>query len=386
VLRDPDIGSHSHHSQALLFSCRNLVAGPYTGANVSGGQGPSVDHVIAEAVSSETPRRLVHVGMGWAGRLNGSADPRGRAHYRAANEPYTLIASPSELFVHLFEGLEGSSSAAAESAARRRAQRQSVLDALRGALGRVRGQLPSAEQPLFDEHLGAIRDIERRLEASAASMCVTPDAPGTAFDARVPEFAQIPAYVDMQFDIAAAALRCDVSRVLAMQFSFEGAPEQMPWLPSWEGRSDGMHESGHQNTPEARIALRDAGRWQTEKFAELVDRLKAIPEGTGTLLDNTIVVWAMSNNEGVLHANRNAPVVIATGSNTGFRTGRCVRYGDYFRGPEGTLVSGGGSRKIYRGGRSMSDFLVTLCHAMGLPSIDSFGDMPAGNLDGDLLG
>jgi hypothetical protein len=386
VPRDPGLeGTHSHQAQAILFTCHNLVAGRYTGHQVSGGQGPSVDHVIAQAVGSETPRRLVHVGMGRAGRANGSADPRGRAHYRAANEPYELISSPSELFEHLFDGLETGSAASMEAAMRRRMQRQSVLDAVRGELGRVRDQLPVEERPLFEEHLGAIRDIETRLGASAAGTCALPDAPGGMFDAREPEDAQIPAYFDMQLDIVTAAMRCDLSRIFCLQFSGEGAPENMPWLPSWAGRTVGMHESGHQNTPEARVALRDAGTWLTEKFAELLDRLKAIPEGSGSLLDNTVVIWAMSNNEGSLHANRNVPVVVANGRTGPFRTGRCVRWGDYFRGPDGTLQSGGGSRKVYRGGKSMAHLWVTLCHVMGLPEMDRFGDMPPGDLDEELL-
>jgi len=382
VHKDPSIESSSHHSHAILFTGRNLTHGPYTISNVSSGQGPSVDHVIAEHIGGETPRQLVHVGMGDSFGL-GSLDPRHKAFYRAANSPHDLITNPVSLFDHLFAGVDGASSGAAEAAARRRAERRSVLDVVSGELGRVRGEIPTSERPLVDAHLAAIRDIERRLSGEVAT-CVTPEAPPTRFDRLWPENDDIPAFVDMQFDLVAAALRCDVTRVVGMQYGHEGGGEVFTWLPTWTSRAN-QHSQGHENTTEARRMLSDAGRYHTTKFAYFLDRLREVPEGSGTLLDNTVVVWAHPLTEGWTHANRNIPLVIAAGRNTPFRTGRLVRWGDYFRSSEGTMVSGGGSRKLYRGGVSMSSLLVTLCRAFGLTGIDSFGDGPAGSLDEDLL-
>jgi hypothetical protein len=98
----------------------------------------------------------------------------------------------------------------------------------------------------------------------------------------------------------------------------------------------------------------------------MIESLEAVPEGSGTMLDNSIVVWASGISESTSHNNHSVPLVIA-GSGGGYlKQGVKFQWGDY--GLSGDISE----RYDSFGGRHNNDLLVSLCNAMGHP-VDSFG-------------
>jgi hypothetical protein len=154
----------------------------------------------------------------------------------------------------------------------------------------------------------------------------------------------------MQVDIAIASLACDRTRVAVV--TAEGGPSwaRHPWL----GINDRMHEITHSPDHTGHTAI---CRWHAEQFAYLLGRLDAIPEGTGSLLDNTVVAWITeqgcrpANDE---HSRSNMPWILAGGGNAGLRTGRFLRLS----------------------GVDTNDFLITLMNTMGIAG-NRFGDVSA---------
>lgn len=105
--------------------------------------------------------------------------------------------------------------------------------------------------------------------------------------------------------------------------------------------------------------------WWMDSLAQLLDRLKAIPEGDGTMLDNTLVVAGCTVGDSWRHGYRNCPVVLAGSCGGSLNTGRYLRFGDYdVDNPSNSP----------HGGRTNNDMLISICHAMGLSDVETFGN------------
>ncbi len=114
-------------------------------------------------------------------------------------------------------------------------------------------------------------------------------------------------------DLAVMSLACDLTRVATIQFSIGHGPE-FSWLGqnipgSWDGWHAMIHEA--RDTPEGRPAMVAAMRWYTEMFVYLLQQLASVPEGDGTMLDNTLVLWLSEFGDGDGHNSRNLPTVLA---------------------------------------------------------------------------
>jgi hypothetical protein len=98
--------------------------------------------------------------------------------------------------------------------------------------------------------------------------------------------------------------------------------------------------------------------WYAEKFAQLLDRLDAIEEGDGTLLDNCLVVWGSELGIGNTHSFKSTPFVVAGGASGAIETGRYLEFDE---------------------GADHNRLLVSMCRAMGLDDVDTFGDTDGGS-------
>jgi Protein of unknown function (DUF1552) len=146
----------------------------------------------------------------------------------------------------------------------------------------------------------------------------------------------------------ANGFRCGITRVVTLRVGGYGGIES--------GRYDEVGiENGHHNAAHVGPGADLAGinRFHAEQFADLITRLAAIPEGDGTVLDNTVMVWGMELGIGdYTHGRTDMPFVIAGGKNAGLALGR-------YR----NLAS-----------PSYQDFLFSLARVMGLDDVTSFGD------------
>jgi hypothetical protein len=157
-----------------------------------------------------------------------------------------------------------------------------------------------------------------------------------------------PQTVELQMDVMAAAFACDLTRVGSLQwtnsvgnipFGFIGVPDR---------HHDLSHE-GDSNT-DAVNNLVEINRWYAERFAGMMERLARIPEGDGTVLDNTVIVWVNELGKGNSHTRNDMPFVLGGSAGGALRTGRFLRYD-----------------------RPHNDLWLTMLRAFGIED-ESFGD------------
>ena len=294
--------------------------------------------------------------------------PRGRAFHAGPSQPLPLENSPAALFERLFEDL----ALDPELAAKKKTERQSVLDVLKEEIDAVKPKLGGVDKHKLDQHLEAIAGIETQLDSAVGANCQVPDGPEdleTTSDQNIPELTAL------QLDLITEAFACDLTRVVGLQWGREGSTgSATPYVPGWD--SGGIHTVSHEGTSAGLAKMSALNTWLSENlFLGLLERLAAVPEGDGTMLDNTIVLWALPISQGWTHSNQNIPVVIATGDDSYFKTGRYLKFGDY-----------DGSSPPYHNpsGQAMNKVLVSLCHAFGLTDVEAFGDpsLPSGELPG----
>ncbi len=156
--------------------------------------------------------------------------------------------------------------------------------------------------------------------------------------------------VKAQTDLLVSALACDATRVASLQWSHTVSPTVFTWL----GHGEGHHSLSHSNDDNSGGVGRfvEAERWFAERFGDLLDKLRALPEpgGEGTMLDHTVVLWAKELGDSRQHSTVAVPFVLAGGAAAGLKTGRYLRFD----------------------GQSHQDLLVAVARAMGI-DVDRFG-------------
>jgi hypothetical protein len=227
------------------------------------------------------------------------------------------------------------------------AQRRSVLDAVASEFAALDSRLSAQDRQTLDQHLTMVRDVERRLSLGIGE-CAKPDAP-PALDP-VSE-TDMPKIAELQLDLLALAFACDLTRVASFEISTALNRIRYPWLMSL-GEGHALSHSGASDA-DAKAQLLSRQNWHASLIARLFDRLAAVKEGEGSVLDNTLLFWGNEVSMGTTHSHDNMPFLIA-GGDWYFRTGRYVQYTDTTKNSHG-------------------DLLVTLLNAMDVPDT-SFGD------------
>jgi hypothetical protein len=250
-----------------------------------------------------------------------------RLSYLGAAQPVPPESDPQQVFHRLFGGLSPAL----------RARRKSVLDAVGDDLGTLTPTLGRADQLKLEAHLDAVRDVEKRLYISPAPACGTIEL--GRFDVN-----DLPAIGKEQMDLLVLALACDLTRVVTLQWSQAVSMTRMTWL----GITDPHHTLSHYpvTDPVAQAKLVQINRWYATQFAYLLQAMKAVPEGDGTLLDHSVVLWCNELGEGSTHSRRNVPYVLAGSAGGHFKTGRFLDFQ-------------GSSSKPWH-----NDLLISLCQAM----------------------
>jgi hypothetical protein len=256
-----------------------------------------------------------------------------------------------------------------EEIARLRARKQSVLDAVRGDLKALSVKIDREDRVKLEQHLEGIAGIEKRLQQPinpsmpGSGACGAPMVTGAGGFSDATARANntnFPMILDIQNKLAVAALACDRTRVATLQWSraFSGVRHE------WVGVREDHHTISHRTGANDIAMLHKINRWYAERFAELLSAMDAIPEGSGTLLDNTAVIWVNEANTGN-HAANTMPSVIAGSLGGKLKTG-----------PTGRLVQ--------LAGYDWSQVLITMAHGMGVTGINKLGDL--GMKDGPIPG
>lgn len=311
-------GGDGHYAKTANFLTGMPVA-KTTGKNISSG-GISVDQLMAQHVSQWTPLPSLELGtepvisgidsnVGYT-RLYGS-----HISWQSPNRPVAKEINPRLVYERLFGRRLAGQTAKAESY-------QNLLDFVLEDAGRLRGKLGRDDQFKLDEYLDSVRAVERRIE-----FAVQPRAEGWQPDplsAEVqPPAAGIPAdfreHISIMLDLMVLAFRTDATRVASMMFANDVSGRNFSFL---DGVSGGHHELSHHEKNDAKIAQYERiSRWHVEQFAGLLKKLKAIPEGEGSLLDNCLILFGSSISDGNRHDPDNLPILLG-GRGGGVESGR----------------------------------------------------------------
>jgi len=318
----------------------------------------SIDQHIAAEVT--TGGMIPSIEMGYGGRFGS-----GPIGYATAPDGSWLPFEdePSRAFDRLFP--MGPPSSEPRPPTRRELiaqQRPSVLDASATLYDRVIPNLATADRAKLEAHRDQIRALELRL-ASAGTTPVTCDPTFDSMGERIDQFSRL----------AAIALSCNLTRVVSinagqLQPGDFGAPP-----------GDVHQDYAHGDTPEAHMHMANYYRYHAEQFAALLGHLDAVPEGSGTLLDNTMVIWMTELATGG-HDMTDALTVVAGGGGGALTPGRYVRFAANRPSP----CSSYGCQRGADVGMGHSHLFVSAMQAMGMPD-DSFGISSGTALDGSTI-
>ena len=238
-------------------------------------------------------------------------------------------------------------------------RRQTVLDVVKGDLAALHARLPAAELRKLENHETALRELEKRL---AATLTPNPDRPAACGGVTAPATMgidiraedNVPQLVPLMFDFIALALSCQLTRIVNFQFGNGGEKWYYRWLGINENSHDDIAHRDHGTDAAITAKMVAIGLWHAQQVAHLGKALAALPDGDGTLLDNTLVVWGNELATGP-HGMADLPLVLL-----GRAAGRLP--------PGGRLVDAG-PQDYHRLGTS-------LLAVMGVPA-PGFGEAPA---------
>jgi len=310
-------GDHARAGASFLTGvhCKKTA-----GADIS--NGISADQVAAQALAQET--RLPSLELGCEeSRTVGNCDSGYSCAYtnsiswRSATTPMPPEMNPRSAFERLFGADEGPMTP--EARARRAARRLSVLDLVAERRQALEPTLGASDRRKLDEYFYGVREIERQIErAEKDQRDVT--APLEKPSGIPATFAE---YVKLMFDLQVAAFQTDVTRISSLMIGREGSLQVYPEI----GVPDSHHPlTHHRGTPELVEKVTKVNTFHAELFAHFVGRLKAVSEGDGTLLDNTMVVYGSALSDGDRHTHEDLPVLLVGRGGKAIKSGRHLVY------------------------------------------------------------
>lgn len=229
--------------------------------------------------------------------------------------PLPAEAHPRLVFEMLFG--EGGTPAERRAALH---QRASLLDWIGNDLASLRRNLGAADRSRVNDYLEAVREVERRIQQAEADVREHP-LPDLDRPMGVPA-----AYADhakLMFDLQVLAFQGDITRVTTFQLARETSNRTYPEI----GVNDPHHPlSHHGNDPDKIARMAKINAYHVSLFAGFLEKLKATPEGTGTLLDHSLFLYGSGMGNPNVHDHHNLPIIVAGGAAGGMKGGRHVKF------------------------------------------------------------
>jgi hypothetical protein len=284
--------------------------------------GVSADQIAAREFSKSTQFGSLEIGVE-APSLAGGCDSGYSCAYTntvswsSPTTPNPMEVNPRVLFERLF-GDSDNTDAASRAAALK--ERGCLLDFVKGSVDRLETRIGQGDRHKLTEYLDAIRDIERRIQ-KAEEQNATLKMPAIDLPVAVPE--EFVDHARLMADLMVIAYQADLTRVVSFMLAREGSNRSYRAI----GISDGHHDcTHHQNNPEKIEKTIKINTYHVEQLAYLIDRLKNTPDGDGTLLDHSMILYGSSINDGNRHTHTDLPLALIGGGNGKLKGGRHIRY------------------------------------------------------------
>jgi len=268
--------------------------------------GITIDQIAAKHISQDTPIPSLEVATEERGG-EGSCDRNYGCSYgktisfRDPSTPLPMEHNPRKLFQQLFG--QGDT---AEERAKLSRENASVLDLVSADAADLRKSLGARDRALMDDYLQTVREIERRAQQIASrdlSTLELPDAPSG-----IPS--QFDEHIRLMFDLIALAFQANLTRVASFMMAAEVSNQPYNFI----GISDAFHPlSHHANNPQKLERLARVQAWNTAEFAKFVKKLQGLPDGEGSMLDNSFILFGSNMSDSNLHNHYPLPTAILGG-------------------------------------------------------------------------
>ena len=306
-----DGDSHMRGMSCLLTGIELFPGNIQGGSDTPAGwaKGISIDQEIKNFFQSREATRTRFGSLEFGVGVSDRADPWTRMSYAGPNQPVAPTDDPYQMYQKLYGQL------------RDRDSLLSILDEVRDDLIRVSKKISTEDRRLLEEHAGFVRQMEQEFGRVDSNALVS-NPP--KFEAGITNLNDnVPRLSRMQIDLMVNSFVNDFARVGTLQYTKSVGQARMNWLNIKDGHHGLSHESD--KNEDAVDKLTRINKWFAGELAYLTKRLAETPEpgGSGSLLDNTTILWTNELGKGNSHTLRNIPFVLL-GEGLGFKMGRSL--------------------------------------------------------------
>src|SRR5256885_374993 len=316
-LRNAYPGSHATSNSAFLSAAKAKLT-----ESSDYYLGTTVDQIAAQHIGQVTQLPSLELAMDLM-QVVGQCD-NGYACVYQNNLSWSSPTTPLPAEAHpriVFESLFGEGGSIAERRAVLR-KKASLLDAFNDDLTRLQRNLGPGDRAKVSHYLDSVREVERRIQKAEAS---TADNPLPDLDRPVGVPAAYADHARLMFDLQVLALQGDVTRVITFQLARETSNRSYPEI----GVPDPHHPLTHHGNDPAKIArMAQINAFHVSLIAYYLAKLKSTPDGDGTLLDHSLVLYGSGMGNPNIHDHVNLPVVVAGGAAGRVKGGRHIKYAE----------------------------------------------------------
>src|SRR5579862_390269 len=310
-------GDHARSNATYLTGCQ---ARKTDGKDIRAGV--SVDQRAADKMAAKT--RLASIELGCEkGAMAGNCDSGYSCAYSSAISwksptlPMPKEINPRSVFTRLFG--DPNQLAQERDRAKLAMYRRSVLDLVSADAKSLDQDLGLADRRKLEEYLEAVRTVEKQIQAAEkdeARRIPVMEAPeGIPTD--------FPAYVKLMMDLLVLAFQTDTTRIATFVMANEGSNRTFPWIEVRDGHHSLSHHGGN---VEKTDKIQKIDQFYVEQFSYFVQKMRSIPDGDGTLLDNSMLVYGGAIGDGNRHNHDELPILLAGKAQGTIASGRHLRY------------------------------------------------------------
>ena len=313
------LGPGDGHQKGMgqLLTAQPLMEGElfevFDGGSFAGwGGGISVDQLIARNIGLDTPFSSLHLGVQTEDPVRGGLSVLSVMSYEDKNRPVPCEDRPDRAFERIF-GLSPS----------KQISRQKILDLVHQELKALEGQIGVSDKDLLNAHLQSVEEMEQQIQLMSQVPTECTLDPIASIPNRPQHYEAIG---KQQIDLMVHALRCDLTRVGTLQWSTAQGGHVFQNLDLQDHHHHMTHIPEWDDNPQRIADLANVEHWYAQQFAYLLDQMKSVPEGDGTLLDHSLVVWVNELNVPWMHTHDNIPFVLAGGCKGQIQKGQRLHY------------------------------------------------------------
>ncbi len=313
----------------------NIQGGSDTPAGWS--SGISIDQELKNFLQAKSATRTRFGSLEFGVMVPEHADTWTRMVYAGPNKPIAPIDDPYQMFGKLYGQMKDKETL------------KSVLDDLREDLVRLKSQVGKADQHFIEEHTNLVREMELEIQNARSQdrgHAVPTIEPGVRRNND-----NIPLLSKLQIDLMVSSFVADSTRIATFQYTNSVGQPRMTWLGVKEGQHDLSHEPD--SNKDAQEKLTKINEWYAQQIAYLAKRLSETKEtdGSGSMLDNTLIVWTNELGQGNSHTLDNIPFVLL-GGGAGFKMGRSVKFSNVYHNRLWLSVADGFGHRIDKFGNA----------------------------------